>query len=101
MWLVSHVAVAVVYAGSCSSDSTSGLGPLAWEIPYATGMALKRKKKKRKRNYENHPIYKSIKESKISKNKIKDVKDLSKNYKILLVKESEVDTCESYSMLMD
>ena len=39
VWLRSQVAVAVGQAGSCSSDQT-----LAWEPPYATGMALKRKK---------------------------------------------------------
>ena len=26
------------------------IGPLAWKLPYATGVAIKRKKKKRKRN---------------------------------------------------
>ena len=41
--LRSCVVVAVVQAGNCSSD-----GPLAWECPYATGMALKRQKKKKK-----------------------------------------------------
>ena len=47
--LRSCVAVAVVQAGNCSSD-----GPLAWEWPYATGMALKRqKKKKKKKEYSN------------------------------------------------
>ena len=39
MWLESGVAVAVVYTGGCSSDST-----LAWELPYAVGTALKKKK---------------------------------------------------------
>ena len=34
------VAVAVLQAGSCCSDVT-----LAWEFPYATGAALKRKEK--------------------------------------------------------
>ena len=42
--LGSGVAVAVVQAGSCSSDSTS-----AWELPYAAGVALKSKKKKKKK----------------------------------------------------
>ena len=41
MLLGSHIAVAVVQASSCSSDST-----LAWELPYATGAALKEKKKR-------------------------------------------------------
>ena len=34
MWLRSHVAVAVVWAGSCSSDSTPSLG-----TSYALGVA--------------------------------------------------------------
>jgi len=38
MWLRSGVAVAVVWAGSCSSDLTQ-------ELPYAAGVALKREKK--------------------------------------------------------
>ena len=38
------VAVAVAKAGSYSSDST-----LAWELPYATGAALKRKNKIRRK----------------------------------------------------
>ena len=36
MWLGSGLAVSVVQAGSCSSNSTPSLG-----IPYATGAALK------------------------------------------------------------
>ena len=40
-WLGSHVAVAVAYAGSYSSDSTP-----AWAPPYATGAALKQIKGK-------------------------------------------------------
>ena len=39
----SGVAVAVVWAGSCSSDSVPGL-----ELPYAVGVAIKRRKKKKK-----------------------------------------------------
>ena len=39
-WLGSAVAVAMAWAGSCSSDSA----PLAWELPYAAGAAIKRKK---------------------------------------------------------
>ena len=42
MWLGSWVPVAVVQAGSCSSS-----WPLAWELPYATSMALKKKIKYR------------------------------------------------------
>ena len=32
--------------------ATALIGPLAWEPPYASGVALKKKKKKKK-NYEN------------------------------------------------
>ena len=41
MWVGSGtaVAVAVAWAGGCSSDLA-----LAWEVPYATGAALKKKK---------------------------------------------------------
>ena len=35
MWLRSHIVVAVVYAGSCSSEST-------WDLPF---MALKKKER--------------------------------------------------------
>ena len=42
MGLRSGVAVAVVEAGSCSP-----IPPQAWELPYAAGAALKKKKKKR------------------------------------------------------
>ena len=38
------MAVAVVSAGNYSSDS-----PLAWEPPYDSGTALKRKKKEKKK----------------------------------------------------
>ena len=41
IWLGSRTAVAVVWAGSCSSNSTP-----SWELPYAAAEALKRKKKK-------------------------------------------------------
>ena len=41
-WLRCGIAMAVVEAGSCSSDSTP-----AQEFPYATGAALKREKKKK------------------------------------------------------
>ena len=40
MWLRPQVAVAVVWASSCSCDST-----LTWELPYAVGVALKKTKK--------------------------------------------------------
>ena len=41
--LRSSVAMAMVWADSCSSNSTP-----AWELPYAMGEALKKKKKKKK-----------------------------------------------------
>ena len=42
--LGSHIAVALAQAGSYSSDST-----LAWEPPYAVGVALEKAEKKKKR----------------------------------------------------
>ena len=48
MQLGSHIAVAVEWAGSCSSD----FGLLAWEFPYAMGVALKSQKKKKKEEKE-------------------------------------------------
>ena len=39
MWLGSQVAVALA--------ATVPIGPLAWELPYAMGAALKRQKEKR------------------------------------------------------
>ena len=44
MQLRSHVAVAVVYAGSCSSDWIP-----AWEPPHAAGVTLRKKKRKEKK----------------------------------------------------
>ena len=44
MQLISGIATAVEEAYSCSSDSK-----LAWELPYATGVAQKKKKKKKKK----------------------------------------------------
>ena len=46
-WLGSGLAVAVMQAGSCSSDSTPSLG-----TSYAASAALKRKKKRKKRKNE-------------------------------------------------
>ena len=43
MQLGSGVAVAV-----CRPAATALIGPLAWEPPYATGVALKRQKTKKK-----------------------------------------------------
>ena len=34
----------------CRPAATGPIGPLAWEPPYATGVALKRPKKKKKLN---------------------------------------------------
>ena len=52
MRLRSRVAVAVASAGSCSSDA-----PLAWELPYAAGVALKLKKKKKNLTQKQILIY--------------------------------------------
>ena len=46
MWLGSHVAMAVVEAGSCSSDWTPD--PLAWELSHAPGVALKKEREGKK-----------------------------------------------------
>jgi len=54
MWLRSYVAVAVVLAGSVAP-----IGPLAWELPCAMGVALKRpKKNKNKNKNKNQPTKK-------------------------------------------
>ena len=50
--LGSYVAVAVVYAGSCSSNS-----PLAWEPPYAASTALKRQKRKKTNNNKKKQLF--------------------------------------------
>ena len=42
MWLGSGIVVTVVYRLA----AVALIQPLAWEIPYAVGVALKRKKKK-------------------------------------------------------
>ena len=47
MWLGSGVAVAV---GRPVAEAW--IQPLAWELPYATGMALKKSQKKEKRNWK-------------------------------------------------
>ena len=46
-WLGSHVAIAVVKANSCTSDSTPSLGNSI--CPYAAGAALKSKSKQKKK----------------------------------------------------
>ena len=33
----------------CRPKATTPIGPLAWETPYAVGVAMKRKKKKKKK----------------------------------------------------
>ena len=43
MWFGPHVAVAVYRPAAVAS-----IGPLAWEPPYAAGMALKSEKNKKK-----------------------------------------------------
>ena len=49
MWLGSGVAVAVVYRQAAAAL----IGPLAWEAPYAVGVALKRRKTKKKKKMVN------------------------------------------------
>ena len=44
MWFRSSVAVTVV----CRLAAVALTGPLAWELPYTTSVALKAKKEKRK-----------------------------------------------------
>ena len=44
MWLGSHIAVALAEA-----VATALIRPLAWEPPYAAGVALKRQKTKKKK----------------------------------------------------
>ena len=48
MWLRSGIAVAVAYAGSCSSDSTPSLGT---SVCPECNPKKKKKKKKKKSNY--------------------------------------------------
>ena len=66
----SGITVAVVWAGSCGSDSTPGLGtsicfgggswapiyPPAQEIQYSLGLAQKKKKKKKKTNKKKKTV---------------------------------------------
>ena len=49
MWLGSGVAVAVV-----SAPTAAPIPPPAWELPYAAGLAIKRKKKIERKKY---PIF--------------------------------------------
>ena len=44
-WLRSGIAVVLVYVGR-RLVATAPIRPLAWELPYALGVALKRQKKK-------------------------------------------------------
>ena len=39
----------------CRLTAAASIRPLAWELPYATGAALKKKKKKGERERERHP----------------------------------------------
>jgi len=55
--LGSCVAVAVVWVSAATP-----IGPLAWELPYATGAALKRQKKKKKKI---HPLGRRENEDKV------------------------------------
>ena len=48
-------ALAVMKAGSCSSDLT-----LAWEFPYVVGAALKKKKKKKQKKKKRERILESV-----------------------------------------
>ena len=52
MWLRSHIAVAVAAATALM------IQPLAWELPYVAGAALKKQKKKkeRKKKKENFQL---------------------------------------------
>ena len=38
----------------CRPVATAPIGPLAWEPPYAAGVALKKKKKERKKEKDGH-----------------------------------------------
>jgi len=40
--------------------ATAPIQPLAWELPYATGAALKRQKKKKEEEIENSVFYKHL-----------------------------------------
>ena len=53
--LRSCVAVAVVQAGSCSSNSS-----LAWELPHAVGAALKRKDGRKEERQEKETTGKAL-----------------------------------------
>ena len=48
-WLGSRVAVAVA--------ATAPIQPLAWESPYAAGVALKKRERERARNQKPFPLY--------------------------------------------
>ena len=60
MWLRSCVAVAVMEAGSCSSNSPPLLG---WELLYVVGVTLKSKKKKKAKKKKTKKERKGKKES--------------------------------------
>ena len=41
----------------CRPAAVASIGPLAWEFPYAAGMALKSKEKKNSKTYQLHVIF--------------------------------------------
>ena len=49
MWLGSHIAVAMVKAGT----AVAPIRPQAWEPPHATGAALKRQRQKQTNKQKN------------------------------------------------
>ena len=48
----------------CRPKATTPIGPLAWEIPYAVGVAMKSKRKKKKEKKERK--YFGLKKKKIN-----------------------------------
>ena len=40
----------------CRLAAVAPIGPLAWELPYAVGVAIKRQKKKKKRKKEKRGL---------------------------------------------
>ena len=59
----SSVAVRCGIGSRCSSDPTAPIQPLAWELLYAEGTALKKKEKKKKVNniaFKNKYIVKGL-----------------------------------------
>ena len=52
MWLRSHIAVAVARPATAAPTQ-----PLAWELPYATGEALKKQNKKQTNKNTERDVY--------------------------------------------